>query len=127
MKKSIKILPSIPFSQFGESLDIAYKSYLKQVKDNRQLKLIDIFCGFLVLIGIVQFLFIGLIRDTFPFNGFLAGFSSCVGQFVLLISLRLQLLESYSPSSIGISKQRSFGEFIFSSLILHFICLHFIN
>lgn len=110
-------------TQFTESLNITIQSYKDTVKANRHLLLLDILCGFLVIVGIIQFSFMCIIRDNFPFNAFLSGFISCVGQFVLLVSLRLQIVESFP----GISKERAFGEFTIASLILHFICLHFIN
>ncbi|AEY95956.1 FADL261Cp [Eremothecium gossypii FDAG1] len=109
--------------QFREALQITWRAYSRDLKSDQRLLLIDTLCGGLVTIGLVQVLFIAVIRDTFPFNAFLAGFISCVGQFVLLISLRLQLREQFA----GISSQRAFGEFVLASLVLHFICLHFIN
>ncbi|AQZ13874.1 OST2 (YOR103C) [Zygosaccharomyces parabailii] len=108
---------------FKEAYRLALKSYQDQVSFNPRLKLIDIFCAFLVVIAGIQTLFMGLIRDTFPFNAFLAGFIICVGQFVLLVSLRLQMQEPFE----GVPKNRAFGEFVIASLILHFTTLHFIN
>ena len=73
-----------------------------------RLKTIDAFLVFLMLSGIIQFLYCILISN-FPFNAFLAGyvtrlaalglpnsselcsFGSCVGQFVLAASLRAQV------------------------------------
>ncbi|EJS41710.1 ost2p [Saccharomyces arboricola H-6] len=114
---------SAVLTDFQEAFNISKKAYFAQVNNNPRLKLIDTFCFFLVLLGIIQFAFIVLIRDNFPFNAFLSGFIICVGQFVLLMSLRLQLGNSFPC----ISKGRPFGEFVVASLILHFICLHFIN
>ncbi|CCD25581.1 dolichyl-diphosphooligosaccharide-protein glycotransferase NDAI_0F02630 [Naumovozyma dairenensis CBS 421] len=108
---------------FQEAYTTSMKSYWDQIASNNKLKLIDLFCAFLVVVGIIQFAFVCLIRDNYPFNAFLAGFIICVGQFVLLISLRLQLLNPFE----GIPKNRAFGEFVLASLILHFICIHFIN
>ncbi|CAR26427.1 hypothetical protein ZYGR_0H02360 [Zygosaccharomyces rouxii] len=108
---------------FKEAYRLALKSYKEQVSSDARLKLIDIFCAFLVVIAGVQTLFMALIRDTFPFNAFLSGFIICVGQFVLLISLRLQVQEPFE----GVPKNRAFGEFVIASLILHFTTLHFIN
>lgn len=108
---------------FRDAFQVSLRSYRDQVSRDNRLKLIDIFCVFLVAVAVVQAAFMALIRDTFPFNAFLAGFLVCVGQFVLLISLRLQLVSPFA----GISKNRAFGEFVLASLILHFISLHFIN
>ena len=113
------------FNDFKEAINSSMKAYTTQVEGNNKLKLIDIFCVFLVLVGGIQFLFALLVRDSFPFNAFLAGFIMCVGQFVLLISLRLQILNQIEFP--GISSNRAFAEFIIASLTLHFICLHFIN
>ncbi|KAI5959665.1 OST2 [Candida margitis] len=141
-----------------------------------KLKLIDLFLVFLVSLGILQFIYVLLIGN-FPFNAFLGGFAICVGQFVLLVSLRLQINDSAENKGgnnarakkskknekvdtvdeideidddvedddsddadavdggsgkskkvfTGISPERSFADFIFASLILHFIVIHFIN
>lgn len=111
------------WNQFSESLGTAYSAYVKELKTSKQLLLIDSFLALLVVLGVLQFAFVLLIRDSFPFNAFLAGFVVCVGQFVLLVSLRLQLVTPFA----GISRQRAFAEFVFASLILHFITLHFVN
>lgn len=139
-----------------------------------KLKLIDLFLVFLVSLGILQFSYVLLIGN-FPFNAFLGGFAICVGQFVLLVSLRLQINDHGATKGketvavktksnkttkggkdadgdeidelveiddsvdteddndkstkvfTGISPERSFADFIFASLILHFIVIHFIN
>ncbi|CAI4064817.1 hypothetical protein SUVZ_08G1390 [Saccharomyces uvarum] len=114
---------SAVITDFQEAFKASKKAYFAQIEKNPKLKLIDTFCFFLVLLGLIQFAFIVLIRDNFPFNAFLSGFIICVGQFVLLVSLRLQICDSFP----GISKNRAFAEFIVASLILHFVCLHFIN
>lgn len=98
-----------------------------------RLMVIDIFLSFLVALGALQFIYV-LLVGNFPFNAFLGGFISCVGQFVLLVSLRLQIkpsqtVEGKAPLKLqfNISPERAFGDFIFASLILHFIVYHFIN
>lgn len=108
---------------FTEAITLSIDSYKKQVSNNPKLRLIDIFCAILVAIGVLQVFFVCLIQDNYPFNAFLAGFIICVGQFILLMCLRLQLTNTFE----GIPKNRAFGEFILASLILHFTCLHFIN
>lgn len=142
------------------AIETTYKDYSNTLTP--RLKLIDLFLLFLVVLGVLQFLFV-LLVGTFPFNAFLGGFISCVGQFVLTVSLRLQynadnnsiesenkykkeiLEKDISEINSGlvnvesleedvqskpfkyISPERAFGDFIFASLILHFIVYHFIN
>lgn len=122
------------FSELASAVQITLADYEKSLTP--RLKLIDIFLVFLVVLGVLQFVYV-LLVGNFPFNGFLAGFILCVGQFVLLVSLRLQINEkretqegdesSPKPVFDHISPERSFGDFIFASLILHFIVIHFIN
>ncbi|VEU20428.1 DEKNAAC101317 [Brettanomyces naardenensis] len=110
----------------AHSIKLAYQSYLKGLESNQKLRLIDTFLGFLVALGALQFIFC-LLVGTFPFNAFLAGFISTVGQFVLTVSLRLQIVESNQPLFVGILPERAFGDYIFASLLLHFVVIHFIN
>ena len=87
-----------------------------------------------------------------PFNAFLSGFSAAVGQFVLTVSLRMQISERppagassaakkstvktvdgltgeviEEGKNVNISSERAFAEFVFGSLILHAFCINFIN
>ena len=102
----------------------ALNSLLKAYNEttSSRLKTIDAFLIFLMLSGIVQFLYCVLVTN-FPFNAFLAGyarrfpiccgqvlttlayysFSSCVGQFVLTASLRSQV----NPANRGEFKEVS--------------------
>ncbi|CDS00780.1 hypothetical protein [Sporisorium scitamineum] len=68
-------------------LSTLYNSYIENTP--RRLKVIDAFLVFLMLSGIIQFIYCALITN-FPFNSFIAGFASTVGQFVLAASLRIQ-------------------------------------
>lgn len=45
-------------------------------------KVIDVFLAYVLLTGIVQFVYCALV-GTFPFNSFLSGFISTVGTFIL--------------------------------------------
>ncbi len=47
-----------------------------------RLKLIDAFLFYVLLTGVVQFVYC-LLVGTFPFNSFLSGFISTIGTFVL--------------------------------------------
>lgn len=51
-------------------------------KTPRKLKLIDCYLAYILLTGVIQFLYCCMV-GTFPFNSFLAGFISSVGSFVL--------------------------------------------
>lgn len=110
------------------AVQATYKDYLHTLTP--RLKLIDMFLVFLVAAGVLQFVYV-LLVGNFPFNAFLGGFISCVGQFVLTVSLRLQYAtaEHDRASSVfkTISPEVAFGEYVFASLILHFIVFHFIN
>ncbi|GMM38802.1 dolichyl-diphosphooligosaccharide-protein glycotransferase [Saccharomycopsis crataegensis] len=103
-----------------------FTNYFKTLQSSPKLLLIDTFCLFLVLLGAIQFLFV-LVAGNFPFNAFLSGFIGAVGQFVLTISLRLQYSDANRDKFKGITAERAIGDYIFASLILHFIVYHFIN
>ncbi|WEW58871.1 oligosaccharyltransferase complex subunit epsilon [Emydomyces testavorans] len=64
-----------------------WQRYLAQT--SQRTKLLDVFMGFLVVVGVVQFAYC-VLAGNYPFNAFLSGFSAAVGQFVLTASLRMQ-------------------------------------
>ncbi|MCJ1463291.1 oligosaccharyltransferase complex subunit epsilon [Pseudocyphellaria aurata] len=92
----------------------------------QRVKLIDTFMAFLVLVGVLQFVYCVLVGN-YPFNAFLSGFSATVGQFVLTASLRIQTNPENSDEFKSLSHERAFADFILGSLILHFFCVNFIN
>ncbi|KAF9166990.1 hypothetical protein DFQ27_005867 [Actinomortierella ambigua] len=53
------------------------------------LKLIDAYMVYILLTGIIQFVYV-VIAGTFPNNAFLAGFISTVASFILAANLRIQ-------------------------------------
>ncbi|OBT47634.1 hypothetical protein VE00_02990 [Pseudogymnoascus sp. WSF 3629] len=89
-------------------------------------KLIDVFMAFLVVVGVLQFVYC-VIVGNYPFNAFLSGFSATVGQFVLTASLRIQTNAENKAEFESISSERAFADYVFGSLILHFFCVNFIN
>lgn len=89
-------------------------------------KIIDVFLVFLVVTGVVQFLYCA-IAGNYPFNAFLAGFSATVGQFVLTVSLRSQSNQVNEKEFKDVSPERAFADYVFGSLLLHFFCINFIN
>lgn len=113
-------------SSLQEQLYRCVDSYKTVIDQNPLLKLIDIFTAALVGIAALQCVFMIIIRDTFPFNAFLAGFIICVTQFALNVSLRLSLVK-YSTDNKVRGERKVFVEYVVCSLVLHFISLHFIN
>jgi oligosaccharyltransferase complex subunit epsilon len=145
VKKELKKDSSTSVTQSISDLQSAvlttYRHYLKSLTP--RLKLIDLFLVFLVLLGVLQFVYV-LLVGNFPFNAFLGGFISCVGQFVLTVSLRLQInlttakilgekaisdtsSAGTETNALSFSPEISFRDYIFASLILHFVIFHFIN
>jgi len=57
-----------------------YDDYVQSTP--KKMKMIDAYLLYIMLSGIVQFVYCCLV-GTFPFNSFLSGFISCVGSFVL--------------------------------------------
>ena len=68
----------------SENLIVIAKQFINQYSSNtpQKLKLVDAYLAYVMLTGIVQFAYCGLV-GTFPFNSFLSGFISCVGCFIL--------------------------------------------
>ncbi|CAD6890999.1 unnamed protein product [Tilletia controversa] len=90
------------------------------------LKLIDAFCVFLVLTGVIQFGYCVAVTN-FPFNSFISGFAATVGQFVLAASLRIQANAANASDFPKVSPERAFADFLFGSVILHFFVINFLG
>ncbi|KAF9535061.1 defender against cell death 1 [Crepidotus variabilis] len=91
-----------------------------------RLKFIDSFLFFLMLSGIVQFVYCVLV-SSFPYNAFLAGFGSTVGQFVLTASLRSQVNPDNKDEFKEVSPERAFADFALGSIVLHFFVYNFLG
>ncbi|KAL2007744.1 hypothetical protein VTN00DRAFT_7726 [Thermoascus crustaceus] len=132
-----------PSSPSHEIVRHVWKRYLEQTP--QRTLLLDAFMAFLVLVGVIQFVYC-VLAGNYPFNAFLSGFCAAVGQFVLTASLRMQTSdtgrnESNKPTSLKgkaaakvekedaprVSSERAFADYVFGSLILHFFCINFIN
>eukprot|EP00735_Rhodelphis_limneticus_P000943 TRINITY_DN11479_c0_g1::TRINITY_DN11479_c0_g1_i1::g.10910::m.10910 TRINITY_DN11479_c0_g1::TRINITY_DN11479_c0_g1_i1::g.10910 ORF type:complete len:124 (+),score=16.09,sp/Q5RBB4/DAD1_PONAB/57.14/1e-39,DAD/PF02109.11/4.1e-45,PIG-F/PF06699.6/0.042,DUF4191/PF13829.1/0.053 TRINITY_DN11479_c0_g1_i1:40-372(+) len=101
----------------------AFVQTYKQTTPKR-VKAIDAFLLFILLTALVQFVYCVLV-GTFPFNAFLAGFLSCVGMFILTVSLRAQVTK---PQDFhGISAERAFIDYIFCNMVLHLVVINFIG
>ncbi|KAI5798973.1 DAD family-domain-containing protein [Geopyxis carbonaria] len=105
-------------------LSSVFSKYVKTTPSRT--KLIDAYLAFLVYNGVVQFVYC-VIAGNYPFNAFLAGFISAVGQFVLTASLRMQSNPVNKEEFKSVSPERAFADFIFGSVVLHFFCINFIN
>ena len=119
-----------------------------------RLKLVDAYLAYVMLTGIIQFVYC-LLVGTFPFNSFLSGFISCVGSFVLAgwllyilvanacthththarehthththtVCLRIQT-NPENQTQFKISPERAFADFIFANLVLHLVVINFIG
>lgn len=67
-------------AQVGTVISKFYSEY--NTKTSKKLKIIDAYLLYILLTGIVQFVYCCLV-GTFPFNSFLSGFISSVSCFVL--------------------------------------------
>lgn len=94
------------------------------------LKKIDVFLAYVLVTGIAQFAY-GLFVGTFPFNSFLGGFISCVGVFVLTVSLRMQVDPRVRKQELNrwsdLSVRRAYVDWLFCNLILHMAVLNFLG
>ncbi|KAF8911317.1 defender against cell death 1 [Mucidula mucida] len=124
--KSAPSKPAPKPAQAGTSNPVLslWKSYNEQTSD--RLRFIDAFLVFLMLTGVVQFVYCVLVTN-FPFNAFLAGFSSTVGQFVLTASLRAQVNPENKNEFKEVSPERAFADFAFGSIVLHFFVFNFLG
>lgn len=116
VKSDIKVETKSLYAELVGAVTGSVEEYKKSLQKSARLRLTDTFLGFLVALGVLQFVFCCLV-GSFPFNAFLAGFCATVAQFVLTVSLRMQYQENKTV----------FGEYIIASLLLHFIVYHFIN
>ncbi|KAH0544486.1 hypothetical protein FGG08_001384 [Glutinoglossum americanum] len=105
-------------------LQSIWSAYVRRTP--QRVKLIDAFLAFLVVVGGLQFAYC-VVGGNYPFNAFLSGFSATVGQFVLTASLRIQTNPENKAEFSSVSNERAFADYVFGSMLLHFICVNFIN
>ncbi|KAJ8657301.1 hypothetical protein O0I10_007117 [Lichtheimia ornata] len=111
-------------TSFGNAAMLFWHSYKKDTPTS--LKMIDCYLVYIMLTGIIQFVYM-ILAGTFPYNAFLAGFISTVGSFVLAANLRIQTNPKNANAFQSISPERAFAEFVVASLLLHFFCVHFLG
>lgn len=66
------------------NITVVLNKFYDEYKNNtsKKLKIIDAYLTYIILTGIIQFVYCCLV-GTFPFNSFLSGFISTVSCFVL--------------------------------------------
>lgn len=115
-------------SGFFEVFGAVWKAYRN--KTNRQVKAIDAYLLFVLITGIIQFVYM-LLVGSFPFNSFLAAFMSCVGVFVLTVGLRMQVnpttRNEARNSWKAVTPARAYADWLFCNLILHTAVLNFLG
>ncbi|KAJ3734476.1 DAD/Ost2 [Lentinula guzmanii] len=121
---SNKTIQTTSQSPFPSAFSALFNAYTQNTTS--RLKFIDAFLVFLMASGILQFVYCILVTN-FPFNAFLAGFASTVGQFVLTASLRQQVNPENKLEFKEVSHERAFADFVFGSIILHFFVYNFLG
>ncbi|KAF9057778.1 DAD/Ost2 [Panaeolus papilionaceus] len=116
--------PKSSTSSSGNAFVTLWKAYNDNTSN--RLKFIDAFLLFLMLSGIVQFAYCVLVSN-FPYNAFLSGFASNVGQFVLTASLRSQVNPENKDEFKDVSPERAFADFALGSIVLHFFVYNFLG
>merc|ERR1711881_347242 len=114
----VKVVNWFDFETMKDICCTVWTNYCSETP--KRLKLIDAYLVYVAITGAIQF-FYAIIVGAFPFNSILAGFISCVGSFVLGVSLRLQNNEKNQSEFGGISKEQAFADFIFAHIILHLV------
>ncbi|OXA62566.1 dolichyl-diphosphooligosaccharide--protein glycosyltransferase subunit DAD1 [Folsomia candida] len=95
-------------------------------KTPKRLKIVDAYLFYILLTGIIQFVYCCLV-GTFPFNSFLSGFISSVASFVLAVCLRIQVNPENKSLFLDISQERAFADFVIAHLLLHLVVVNFIG
>ncbi|KAG0259375.1 Dolichyl-diphosphooligosaccharide-protein glycosyltransferase subunit dad1 [Mortierella polycephala] len=101
-----------------------WKSYFKDTP--KSLKLIDGYMVYVLLTGIIQFIYV-CIAGTFPNNAFLAGFISTVASFVLAANLRIQTNPKNASQFPTTSPERAFADFLACNVVVHFAVANFLG
>ncbi|CAG2108293.1 unnamed protein product [Medioppia subpectinata] len=108
-------------------LEVMFRFYEEySAKTSNRLKIIDAYLLYILLTGVIQFLYCCLV-GTFPFNSFLSGFISTVASFVLGVCLRLQTNPQNKYEFRELSQERAFADFIFAHVVLHLVVINFIG
>lgn len=91
-----------------------------------KLKLIDAYLAYILLTGILQFIYCCIV-GTFPFNAFLSGFISTVASFILAVCLRMHTNPQNKDTFPDYMPERAFGDFILAHVVLHLAVFNFMG
>ncbi|KAG0325970.1 hypothetical protein BGZ99_010343 [Dissophora globulifera] len=111
-------------NEFKSASNALLSTYIKDTP--RSLKLIDSYMVYVLLTGIIQFVYV-CIAGTFPNNAFLAGFISTVAAFVLAANLRMQTNPKNASQFPTTSPERAFADFIACNVVVHFAVANFLG
>ncbi|KAF9359041.1 hypothetical protein BGX26_000292 [Mortierella sp. AD094] len=111
-------------SEVQSAIKTLLSSYVKDTP--KSLKLIDSYMVYVLLTGIIQFVYV-CIAGTFPNNAFLAGFISTVAAFVLAANLRIQTNPKNASQFPTTSPERAFADFIACNIVVHFAVANFLG
>eukprot|EP00871_Galdieria_phlegrea_P003895 jgi/Galph1/4506/GphlegSOOS_G3208.1 len=123
---------SLMLGEALKQLVTQYKNSVPFQQGKRVLRVlvIDAFLLYVFCTAALQFAYVCCV-GTFPFNAFLAGFFSCMGVFVLTVSLRLQLNPNNRKDVVNhwekVNPVKVFAEWLFCNLILQIAVVNFIG
>ncbi|VDQ06435.1 unnamed protein product [Trichobilharzia regenti] len=102
------------------------RSFKYKATTPRRLRILDAYLVYILLTGIIQFLYCCL-AGTFPFNSFLSGFISCVASFVLGVCLRMHSNPQNKNVFTPFCPESAYADFIFAHVVLHLVVFNFIG
>ncbi|KAI8998152.1 defender against death protein 1 [Gaertneriomyces semiglobifer] len=110
----------------GQQADLVRRLFAAYTTTTPQsLKLIDAYLVFLMLTGVIQFVYV-ILAGTYPYNSFLAGFGASVGSFVLAANLRSQV-NPQTKDFNKLSPERAFADFVFANIVLYAFVVIFLG
>ncbi|TPX45861.1 dolichyl-diphosphooligosaccharide---protein glycotransferase [Synchytrium endobioticum] len=121
-KQSPPLTASAPHS--SQVLSRLLQSY--QETTPSRLKVIDAWLVFVMMTGVIQFVYV-ILAGTYPYNAFLSGFGASVGSFVLAANLRIQSNPKNAQEFGNQSPERSFADFVIISIIFYGFVINFIG
>lgn len=111
--------------KFVPTIRESYQNYHRLTET--KCKILDLYIMFIIMTAATQLGYYVVIGTTFPFNSLLSGVISCIGSFVLAVSLRLQIVNPVSNREFDFTPERAFADFVLGNILLHFIVLSYVG